>query len=430
MDEKQSSLGSMGPAPMPGADKSEQKETVQSASIADSGYQTSQTELPSLKDIPVKDDEEGKEDFVSSQPVEAAVVSQQSVSPLPQEFASVQKKQAEEESSVVSPSSTVAEQASTSPLNNEESRDDVPAPPEQDISIRTMSSDMDALKEGGGVPTEPEKFRPTELHNNEEKIFEPHITETPVSKEQDPERKEHFIKIIVGVGAFIVVGALVGYFLIVPLLKPHEVPETEVSIPQQEQEPPMIEPSTPVFQHTSFFDVSRPADLQGTVVVSNVNLGEIKGALNVLVEGNQTNDVIQEVTFLQGESSMSAHDFLSVMLPTIDRSMIVSMFKNDFTGFVYYDENGAWSGYIFELSDEASRDDVAQMFENTNNLENFFVIPPRTAQVEFKNGSILEESRYKTYPTKGSSFNYGWHGNYVIVSTSYSGFKAIAPFVR
>lgn len=305
----------------------------------------------------------------------------------------------------------------------------VPSPPAQDISIRTMESDMEALKQGGGIPAEPEKFRPADLHK-EEKEFEAQTTEAPAKAENDPEKKKHQMRVLLGVSLFILVAGLVGYFFVGPLLAPRDGGEPTVQDPEGQAPVEM----TPSFEHASYF--TKGADLQGTVSVSTVLLPEIRSAFTTVTGGNTSKGVLQEISFSSVAGPVSAQELLTAMIPSSDPTILATTFEKDFTAFVYYDDSGAWPGYVFKVTDATMMQSAVQptavvtgIFEGSDTLQNFFVSDPGEATAAFKDGGIFTGSRYRSYAAKGASFNYGWRGAYVVVSTSYTGFKAVDGYV-
>lgn len=319
----------------------------------------------------------------------------------------------------------------------------VPEPPSvaQDINIRTMESDMSSLKETGGAgvvgqsftvfsgaqkqQSQEEAFSPESLSGTE-KAFEPQTTEAPAKEDMDPERKRRKMRILMWVIIFVIAGTVAGYFFVGPLVAPgEEAPEV---IPEDE---PIEEPVTPAFTHTTFFATA--PDTTTPVTLPSVSASDIRTAVAGAKLADATAGTMQEVVFSANGTNVDAQNALSVLLPESDISFISTGFDKDMTAFVYYDENGAWPGYIFKVvnaADPVVRGQIQQMIEGTESTVNFFAEDPGAPKGGFKDGNVIEGARYRVYTQTGAGLNYGWKGDHLIVSTSYNGIKEAAGMLQ
>ena len=119
---------------------------------------------------------------------------------------------------------------------------------------------------------------------------------------------------------------------------------------------------------------------------------------------------------------------MAVAFPELDQAVIGANFDKDMTTFIYKDANGSRPGYIFKLKDPANLATVSATIkgiESSSNLPNLFLTPPGAAVGVFKDSIAVGDSnaRYINYSSIGSSFNYAWFNNYLVVGTSFNGFK-------
>lgn len=288
----------------------------------------------------------------------------------------------------------------------------VPPPPGQEVDIRTLVSDAKSLKSSGGLGAEPETFAPTDLAGDA--TFMPQVD---VSAKASKSKKRI---IFISLGILVMLGVAAGavYFFVLPLFSPQE---PEVIVDETPVPPPPPQPLEPSFVHTSFLVGS---DASENVLLDSLELNQI---LAVQAGGSFPSGSIKEINFAIGGNPVSSQDFLGLLLPGLDGEL----FDQDFTNFVYYDDDGAWPGYIFLLGNQANKGAatvaVASNIENVSNITPFYLTSPGSADVGgFKNGSVdSANTRYVPFELDGASFNYGWSGDYLILSTSFSGFQKV-----
>jgi hypothetical protein len=366
-----------------------------------------------------------------------------------------------------------------------------PPPPPPEISIRTMKSDLESLKQTGGISPTPKTFVPPEL----EKIMQeekpkappaptvppaapslrptppptpapaapfpprpampettppPRITpaefERPAKEEMGkPEKKSAIVeeesgskfnlrKLLIRLGALIIIVGvgLIGYFYIFPLLFPAQIPPppspvTTTPAPTEpaQAEPEIPEPSAPAFrEHVSL--LSAPTATSSVQLVST-DLASLLSALQTESQTPRPAGSLVEIILSDANGQISSADALASWLP--DRSgTFQGIFEEDFTTALYYDSDGVWPIYIFNLSLDSSpveAQTAALMLESSGALTNLFVNPPGNPNAAgFRDGMANGlATRYLTYSQRGAALNLAWSGDKFIISTSYNGLR-------
>ena len=185
--------------------------------------------------------------------------------------------------------------------------------------------------------------------------------------------------------------------------------------------PPVV---TPLI-HQTFF-ITAPTSTS-TVNLATLTLGEIQTAFTAAISGVQPK-TLTEINLNLNNSPVDANAFMAVAFPELNPIVIQAAFNKDMTVFVYKDANGSRPGYIFKLKDSTNSATVSadiKGIESSSNLTNLFLTSPGAAIGVFKDGiTVLDaKARYINYSTIGASFNYAWFNNYLVVSTSFNGFK-------
>ncbi|NCN52925.1 hypothetical protein GW950_00485 [Candidatus Wolfebacteria bacterium] len=324
------------------------------------------------------------------------------------------------------------------------------APPPPEITLRTMQSDTESIKQSGGStptpkPFTPEQFKkplaprppaPSKITPSEfgaSKLQGAQSIESSSIIEEDVESKFNFKRISVWVGTLVIaVGfGLLGYFVIFPALFPSQLPpEPILNTPTTPETPvvpevpsaPEIPEATPII-HNSFLN----SDSSTTLQLVAVDLLTLTNNLQQEAQKGSLNGSLVEVIINDSNGQVASPRILSSILPEFSKETLSQTFTDDFTAALYYDANGTWPVYVFDLSLETNiLEAQANMseIENSNNLSNFFLGSPGSPTGVFKDGQANGTlTRYQTYSNTGAALNYGWEGNKFIVSTSYSGMK-------
>jgi hypothetical protein len=178
----------------------------------------------------------------------------------------------------------------------------------------------------------------------------------------------------------------------------------------------------PSDNHISLF--STPADSTVKKVLATVNLENIKSALEI---SSTEVPIFREIILTDEEDNLiQSAELLSVIAPNTFSSEIQESVEADSTLFTYTDEGGTWFGLVLNAKSSADlaqlKSSISQIEENTSEVKNFFLSDPGS-ETSWKDGSAHGvASRYLSFSAENASFNYGWSGNALIISGSYSSF--------
>lgn len=332
-----------------------------------------------------------------------------------------------------------------------------PPPPPPEIGVRTMESDVKSIRETGGGSPQPytPSEKPAEVKETakptigvpgysgpEKAVFEqpmegagkaeptftipepkmetpmPTPTETPAKK---PSKKRLIILLSILIG--VIALGVVGYFLVFPILFPAE-PVIETPITTQPPIVPTEEPApitAPAPTHASFFVTPVP---QETISLSVVNASDIKSSLASLASSIEAGNFKEAVFQKPGNVLIKASEILPLLINGLTAQDFTDNFEDDFTSFVWVDNNGAWPGYILKVKQNIpllqAQTRLAKI--ESANFANTFLAEPGPITKTFQNGKAKDlDTRYQTYTKAGAAINYGWLNDYLIISTSYNG---------
>lgn len=225
--------------------------------------------------------------------------------------------------------------------------------------------------------------------------------------------------------------AALGYYFVYPYFfgqTPVVQQQPAVSQPQPETQPATTTTASPPanvppsITHVSFFKT--PADTSEAVTLPTLDLASYKAAFSFATsEVAILNEALLEDTSQNVLSFAQVTGFLS---PITFTANVAENFAPDFTFFTYTDNKGKWPGFIAKAKDGVSLSDVksgAAKFEQSGEATNLFFTDPGTPGV-WKGGETAGvTNRYLTLGLSGAGLNYGWSGNFLVVSASYNGFK-------
>jgi len=311
------------------------------------------------------------------------------------------------------------------------------------VDIRTAQSDVDALKQSGGLETQSKTFSPADLEKGSIPTF---TVEAPgqnqaVASGQSAKSKGLERKIIIGLVVLATIGLIVlaiffirpMLFSVEPVLPTEPAPAENIA---QIVQPDLLPPSeivAPALTHTSLFIIE--PDL--TMVLSKTEEfkeSSFKDLLTMaVVDGENLSDgAIKEVVLVEGESEkpISFTSLFASILTDLDSTMIDRLFETNATFFIYFDQRGDWPGLIVKVKegvDKETMDNFSRELEKSTKLTGFFLSPPGTIG-EFKDGHIDNRPvRFASFSNRGFIFDYGWFerngGTYFMISTSYNGMK-------
>lgn len=304
----------------------------------------------------------------------------------------------------------------------------VPPPPAPDIGIRTMASDLSSLKSTGGLEAKPTTFQPADfaagaVFNPSKSASAPGAATTAAL----PVHRSRLPLIVAVSAALVVIVGLAAYFTWQSISSRENNNPTPIVTDTTEEQTPITTdtPAVTAITHQSFF-ITAPTSASA-VNLTTLTLEEIKTAFTAALAGVQP-QTLTEINLNLNNSPVDATAFIAVVFPELDQIVVGANFDRDMTTFVYKDANGSWPGYIFKVNDPANLTAVSTAIkgiESSVNLPNLFLTSPGAAKGGFKDGLVVgnTKARYITYTAAGASINYAWFNNYLVVSTSFNGFK-------
>lgn len=310
------------------------------------------------------------------------------------------------------------------------------------MDVRTMESDLSSMKESGEGAPRPYVPPPPVYPKKEggETVFTPPQIEPTAGEEslviaEEPKRKGGkglFVTILVLI-LVLGLGAL-GYFFVYPkffqVAEAPAAPQASATpelpqVPTVPQVPVTPEPTpTPSgVQHFSLFKI--PAD---SVVATNgvtSNISSLKQALNL---GDSGTPNLREITIRESGGTVSSARLLTLLAPGTFQRNLTNLLDPDPTVFAYVKSDGSWPGFVFKLaagvSASETQSSLATALEGSSELSNFYLNDPGTPSGAWKSGVTSGVSnRYVSFSKAGFALNYGWVNGYLLISTSYDGFK-------
>jgi len=368
-------------------------------------------------------------------------------------------------------SSTQTEPSFSSSIVAGASSPSVPPPPSPDerVAIRTMSSDLQSVRETGGQspqsqiinapelskptsdvvssvpisstpppifsqqPTTPQPEKDFQQQPIQPSSFAPSVDGGPVSFSDNGQpfvenTKGSFIKTLVWIIVGIMIAGGLGfgaYYLITSLSQSPSLPsdtqngELPITSSQQAQEDGAVSTSTVVQALTHLSVILTPTDTHTLTITSTTDSNSVITAiastsLPVLSVGS-----VRDVSLVDAGGKVIES---SVVLPSYFPSFgsaLAALVDRDFTTWIYYDKTGgAKLGFVFRLKantpfEQASLS-VGQYIENnTQDIARLFITPTTTPPtITFKDGAVGDQKtkvRFAIYNTKqGNVFEYGW----------------------
>lgn len=280
-----------------------------------------------------------------------------------------------------------------------------------------MASDAESLKATGGLGTQSKTFSPADLAK--EPVFTSEITSPAGAPKAGASGKK--LGLAAGAVAVLALAAAVGYYFVWPLFSGEETPQvTEVTPPPTL---PSETPTPPAPTSQSLF--IKPAASTKEVSLNALTLAELSSALKTKSGEAAATGTIKEVILKVNGTSVTSSALLNVLVPGTGLESVLDPLA---TSFIYYDAKGAWPGYVFKLKSGTSPAAVqtsTAKIEQSANLAALYLTSPGTASKNgFKSGSVVGvNTRYLSF-SSGASLNYGWWvNNYLVISTSFDGFK-------
>ena len=139
---------------------------------------------------------------------------------------------------------------------------------------------------------------------------------------------------------------------------------------------------------------------------------------------------LEEVSILNGGAPMSFATVMEAFLPEAKTNgldgILTAAFDPVFSAYLFYDDRGAWPGYIAKIN-PASQIDAATLSSRLQAIEkssykNLFLMDAG-APAAFRTGQARGQyiDRFVSMAEDGALFSYGIFGDYVIINTSNNG---------
>ena len=340
-----------------------------------------------------------------------------------------------------------------------------------DIILRTMESDILAIKQNGGnisgIYKSAETIHLAKPQKEEQKEKIADIYQKPIKQTKnqelisDKEENSHtkkinsVFKIILGIITILFFFSI-GYFIlpqIMPQTKKEKIEtkittstENQANLTQTTTIQTQKETNTPTELVSvsnqilnKFFKTKPEKTIELTLDTSIPNFNKYYNFLIIDSLENQTSSKTTSTNIFtlilkdKNNSLLNWNDFLKSLNINFASNDVWTNTNPEFIGFIYKDKDGIWPGYILELNKNIAPSliqiDLKKAIEADKNvLKNFFIKEPDFTGFEFKNSQIFNREPIKILDskTKGASFVYGLFFNkYIIISTSLNGLEEI-----
>lgn len=213
---------------------------------------------------------------------------------------------------------------------------------------------------------------------------------------------------------------LLGYFVIYPM----------VFAPQAPADEQPVTTTPPASTHVSFL-IAAPA-AESEIRLAKTDYLAIAAALQNESFSQLADGQFKEIRISDNQGQVPFSGFLRELAPAFAALGVQDWLDDDFTALLYYDASGVWPIYAARLKAGISPDSVKssiRQLEGVLDLANFYLASPGSFS-QFKDGKVSSyATRYASGSQPGAAFNYGVAGNYLIISTSYSGLKGALPLL-
>ena len=298
----------------------------------------------------------------------------------------------------------------------------VPPPPQApEVKLRTMQSDVGSIEKTGGAAPTPE-FVASPIFKAETNV---QLPEEKTGMSGGTKAVIWIVMVLIAIG--IVAGV---YFYLLPLTTETRVATSEpVAITEPAPAPEPAPPPTPAPSHSSQFGF--PNEIIPKVTISDYSIVAILTALQNEANNTGAAGDLREIALVDSDDQqVTFSKFMATLMPELItknlEATLKTVFKDDFTAFVYFDDKGAWPGYTVETRENVDIDIVTLQDQlkgiETASFSNLFLTPPGTAQ-EFRTGTVKEvhTNRFAPLSQAGASFNYGLFDGSLVINTSYGG---------
>jgi hypothetical protein len=294
-----------------------------------------------------------------------------------------------------------------------------PLPQTPEAKLRTMESDMSSMEKTGGASPVPQ-FVPGPIFQPEKPNNIPLMT-----KETNSNTKKIWIGLLFFLGVLAI--GLFAYLYIWPAFFGPSV----LIVPSSDTGVGPTPVAAPAFVHKSLFNYANGAI--SPLTIADYSVISILTALQNEAGNQGADGDLREVALNKEENEPVVFSkYMVALMPELYANgldiVLRSAFEDDFTSYLYFDENGVWPGYVAALKPNADLD-VTALKNRLQDLEfasfsNLFLTPPGSASA-FRTGQTKDiySARFASMGQKGASFNYGLFGDYLIINTSHGGLQ-------
>jgi len=312
--------------------------------------------------------------------------------------------------------------------------------PQNEMTVRTMASDVASMKEMGGG--EPRPYKPSETiqqtapipNTTQQTIPQNNVinptqtTEVPVVPL--PEKKGGNIFVIIA-GIIIVLGLVaIGYFYIYPKFivgTPETTPTQEPVVTATTTETSEVATTAPIeapvvtglSTHASLFKTAADFSSEASLTAETID------AIKETWKGTTVEvPVFRETVFKNASGTiLGSSQLASLFLPSTINATTSKLFEEDFTLFTYTNQKGVWPGIILRAKPETltSAKEALKNIEANTEWKSLFMTDPGKEQI-WKDGNVgTMAARYISFSTQGNALSYTWFDNIVLISTNYQG---------
>lgn len=313
----------------------------------------------------------------------------------------------------------------------------VPPPPaDAEVRVRTMESDLQSAS-GGSEPvaqfiTPP----PPPITSQPQPVAPAQSTNNPIPPAPMPAVTEiKSSRFILWLGTLVVIIGIawVSYAYLLPLYRAL----TPIVTPEESAQPVAPEPATagletlpPVVAPTTGTTPLGGTQSALPKVDTDGSFASITAALTTEAKKNPVVGTIQEISITNGSVPITFDAFMSALLPEAKTNGLAGIFsagfEKNFSAYIFYDDHGAWPGYVAKI-DPASQIDAVTLANRiqaleTSSYENLFLADPGIGDA-FRTGQARGKyvDRFIPLATQGALFNYGIFDGYLIINTSNNG---------
>jgi len=314
------------------------------------------------------------------------------------------------------------------------------------VEVHTMTDDIESQGTTKDTESAP-SVSPEDLETGEP-VFKPEtINQMPgevVGAKSKNKKIIMFVTIVLGVVAL----GFLSYFIIYPILFPPiddltsngenvtTPPPVVGGAPDTNTEEATSEPTPPSqLVHVSFFAGAPAATTK--IDLDSLSFSGVQFVLKSEANKPITDGLLKELILSKNGSQISFRDYFLLFIEggdeAADRFIELNQFGDDFTTFFYYDELGAWPGYIVKMNFGVDGDNIMTQLKKVESsfaLRSMYPTDPGAFQA-FKDGKLDSvPTRYTLSDSPGVAFNYGVFGQYLVFSTSYDGLKNAVPLLE